>query len=203
MPLIFLASLDAIAILFLVLSALVSTATLLLARAHLVRVTSILSGQTGALVKKLARLPIAERMGELRRQAQRGSIDWRIADEALQADEAYRAAAVDSVLADVALELEARAMWPRAAMRIAGASGVLLMALAISLHRQVFVAVIVLLMGIFSAIACMTIQRRALVIATEIRRNVDALVDVLELRGPSLRGKAMTAQRIERRSRRR
>jgi hypothetical protein len=146
------------------------------------RVSSMLSEQTPALVKKLARLPEAERLLELRRQALPNSAAWRIADEALHADEAGRAAAVDSVLADVQLELEARSMWPRAAVRIAGASGVLLMALELSLRLEVFVAVILLLVGIFSAIVCMTIERRVSSISTELRRNIDALVDVLELR---------------------
>jgi len=191
------------AILFFVLSIGISIATLLLARAHLVRVEKLLSGQTSALVKKLARMPAPERIGELRRQAPPDSIARRIADEALQADEAYRAMAVDSVLADVALALEARARGPKAGVRIAAASGVLLMALAISFHQQVFVVAVVLLVGFFSAIACMTMDRRALAISAEIRRSIDALVDVLDLRGSDVRKKPMSAQRVERRSRRR
>lgn len=143
-------------------------------------------------------------MSELRRHALPSSIEWRIADDALQADEAFRASAVDSVLADVALELDARATWPRAAIRIAGASGVLLMALAISLHLETVVAIIVLLIGICSALVCMSMERRALAISNEIRRSLDALVDVLALRGPQdTRGRPSSERRSERRSRRR
>jgi biopolymer transport protein ExbB/TolQ len=172
----------AISIFLLVLSVIFSSAAVILARGHLLRISSMSSGQTPALVKKLARLPAADRLVELRRQAAPSSVEWRVAEEALGADEAGRAAAVDSVLADVQLELEARSMWPRAATRIAGASGVLLMALELSFRLEVIVAVILLLTGIFSAIVCMMIERRVSSISTELRRNIDALVDVLELR---------------------
>ena len=185
---------DTISILFLVLGVISSAAAVLLARAHRVRLSSMSSGQTPALTKKLARLPEAERLAELHRQAVPNSVEWRIADEALRADEAGRASAVDSVLADVELELEARSMWPRAAVRIAGASGVFLMALELSLRLDVVVAVILLLNGIFSAIVCMTIERRVSSISTELRKNIDALVDVLDLRGPLDVRRRQTAQ---------
>ncbi len=185
-------------------SVVVSIATLSMARAHLVRVSKLSSGQTSSFTKKIARLPAADRMSELRRQASPQSIEWRIADDALHVDETSRAAAVDSVLAEVALELEARATWPRAAIRIAGASGVLLMALAISLHLEVFVAVLLLVIGILSALACITLERRALAISTEIRRSLDALVDVLAVRGADdVRGRPSSARRSDRRSRHR
>lgn len=191
-------------ILLLALSVVVSIATLSLARAHLVRVSKIWSGQTISLTRKIARLPVADRMSELRRHAPPTSVEWRIADETLQVEETFRAAVVDSVLAEVALELEARSTWPRAAVRIAGASGVLLMALAISLHLEVFVAVILLLIGIVSALVCISLERRALAISTDVRRSLDALVDALALRGSEeARGRPSSVRRSERRSRRR
>lgn len=159
------------------------------------------SRQTISLTKKLARVPTVNRLIELRCHASPSTIEWRIADDALQVDETFRASAVDSVLADVMLELEARATWPRAAVRIAGASGVLLMALAISLQLEVVIAVIVLSIGIFSALVCMSLERRALAISKEIRRNLDALVDVLGLRDPQdARGTPTSARRTRRRS---
>ncbi|MBK9265601.1 MAG: hypothetical protein IPM54_38155 [Polyangiaceae bacterium] len=194
----------AISIVFLVLSVVFSAIAVLLARAQLVRVTALSSGQTHSLAKKIARLPEAERLSELRRKAPSGSIEWRIADEALGVDASNRAAVVDSVLAEVALELEARAMWPRAAARIAGASGVLLMALELALRLDVVVAVILLLVGLFSAIVCLTIDRRASAISLELRRSIDALVDALELRGSADVGRRQTSSvSIPRRSRRR
>lgn len=152
-------------------------------------------------------MPATERLTELHRLAPSGSIDWRIADEALQVDDVYRAATIDSVLAEIALELEACAMWPRAAVRIAVASGVFLMAISIVLHRHVLVPISVLAIGLGTAIGCMTLDKRAQAIAIEVRRNVDALVDVLGVRGPvearDIRGKHSNTQRRERRSRRR
>lgn len=188
---------------FLVISGFVSFATYALARAHLVQVLEISSGQTSGLTRKLARLPVADRLEELRRQARPKTIEWRIADEALQAGESARATAVDLVLADVALELDSRAMWPKAAVRIAGASGVLLMALSISLHLPVMISVILLLVGIGSALICAFLQRRALSISTEIRLRIDALVDVLELRARTARPVGRGEARNERRTRRR
>lgn len=157
------------------------------------------------MTRKLSRLPVGERLDELKRQACPETIEWRIAEEALQADENARAAAVDSVLADVALELDSRAMWPKAAVRIAGASGVLLMALSISLHMQVVISVILLFVGIGAAIICTFLERRASSISTEVRLRIDALVDVLELGAragrPAGPAKAQNERRTRRRSR--
>ena len=191
-----------ISILFVVLSLVFSSAAVLLARAQLARVTSMSSGQTRLLAKKLARLPEADRALELRRQALPDRFEWRIADEALRADETSRAAAVDAVLADVALELETRSAWPRAAVRLAGASGVFFMALELALRLFVSVAVVLILVGIFSAVVCLTIERRAAAISTELRRSIDALVDVLELRGSVVdarRRRTVTVRRSRRR----
>jgi ABC-type multidrug transport system fused ATPase/permease subunit len=197
-------SLQNTSVLFLGLSIVVSIATLFMARTHLACVTKLLSRQPISLTKKLGRLPEPDRLSELRRHATPQSIEWRIADEALQVDETFRPLAVDSVLADVALELEARSSWPRAAVRIAGASGVLLMALAISMRLELFVAAIVLVIGIFSALACMTMERRAVAISKEVRRSLDALVDVLGLHGPqNVRGRRNSTRRPERRKRHR
>jgi hypothetical protein len=129
------------------------------------------------------------------------TIERRIADEVLPVDEPQRAAVVDAVLADIALELEGRALWPRASMRISAASGVLLMALAITLRLETFVAFILLLIGICSALVGMAIERRVTAMAIDIRRHVDALIDVLQLRGKTTTRASMS--RVERRSRRR
>ena len=170
---------------FLALHIAISIAAVLLARAHLGRVQTMLSGQTRPLVPQLARLPEAERLDVLRRKASADSIEWRIADEALQVGESHRAAAVDAVLADVSLGLEERSLWPRAAARIAGSSGVLLMALALALRLEVFVAAILLVGSIVSVIVCLSIGSRAAAISAERCRDIDALVDVLGLRGPA------------------
>lgn len=193
----------AVSAIFLVTSGILSIATYALARAHFVRVFKISSGQTSGLTRKLSRLPVADRLKELRRQARPNTIESRIADEALGANDSARASAVDSVLADVALELDSRAMWPKAAVRIAGASGVLLMALSISQQAPVMISVIVLLVGIGSAGICAFLERRALAISTEIRLRIDALVDVLELRARAGRPKGPAEARNERRMRRR
>lgn len=192
-----------LAAVFLGVSGFISIATYALARSHLLQVVQISSGQTSGLTRKLARIAAADRLDELRRQARPQTIEWRIAEEALQANEAARASAVDSVLADVALELDSRAMWPKAAVRIAGASGVLLMALSIALHLQPVISIILLLVGIGSAMICTLLERRALSISTEIRLRIDALVDVLELRARRGRSVDPGVARNERRSRRR
>ncbi len=188
---------------FLVLHIAISIAAVLLARAHLVRVQSMLSGQTRPLVTQLARLPEAERLDALRRKASADTLEWRIADEALQVGEPYQAAAVDAVLADVSLGLEERSHWPRAAARIAGSSGVLLMALELALRLEVFVAVILLVGSIVSVIVCLSIDRRAAAISAERCRDIDALVDVLGLRGsPQTRRPPKASSAKSRRTRR-
>lgn len=193
----------ALSAVFLIISGVVSIATYLLARSHLLRVLKISSGQTSGLTRKLSRMPSSERLAELQRQARPETIEWRIAEEALQANDASRASAVDAVLADVALELEARAMWPKAAVRIAGASGVLLMALAMALHVSPLISIVLLLVGIGSAGICMFLEKRALSVSTEIRLRIDALVDVLELRARAGRAASAAEARNERRARRR
>lgn len=196
--------LHATSILFYLLSIGVSVAAYLLARAQWVRLVRLSEEQTPDLRKKLSRLPVDERLSALHERARVNGIAWRIADEALRVDEVHRAAAVDAVLADVALALEARAIWPRAAVRITAASAVLLMALAIALYRDMVVAVIVLVLGIGSAILCMMMDRRALAASTEIRQSIDALVDVLELRAPlEASGARKVMSRSERRKRHR
>lgn len=188
----------------LALSLIFTLAAFSLARAYLVQVIKLSSGQTPALVRTILRVPVPERLSELKRRAEPQSIAWRIADEALLVSEPQRASAVDSVLAEVALDLEARSMWPRAAVRISGASGVLLMAVAISLRVEMFVPVVLLIVGIFGAIVCLMAQRQAKMQADEIRRTVDALIDALQLRGlPDVRRRSADEARNERRSRRR
>lgn len=193
--------LQGIAIVLLSLGFLVAFATFVLARAHLGRVKRLALGQTSALVRPLSRLPVADRLLELKSRSSPQTIAWRIADEALRADETQRAAVIDDVLSEIALELEARALWPRAAVRIAGASGVLLMAVSISLRVEVFVPIVLLLNGIFAAVICMMIQQRAETCATDVRRDIDALIDALGLReSPLMDGHRNERRRARRRS---
>lgn len=191
--------LQGISIVLVSLGFLVAFATFVLARAHLRRVKTLVLGQTSAFVRTLSRLPVNERLLELKNRSSSQTIAWRIADEALRADENQRAAVIDDLLSEIALELEARALWPRAAVRIAGASGVLLMAVSISLRVEVFVPIVLLLNGIFAAVVCMMIQQRAETWATDVRRDIDALIDALGLRESPL----MDGRRNERRGRRR
>jgi hypothetical protein len=65
----------------------------------------------------------------------------------------------------------------------------------------VFVAVTLLVLGAFGALACITLDRRSSSMAGEVRRQVDALIDVLALRTVS--GAQTPISRVERRSRRR
>lgn len=192
-----------LSILLLSLGLVVSLATFFLARVQLIQVKALSIGQTAAFNRALARLPVADRLLELKNRSSSQTIARRIADEALLVDEPLRAAAIDEVLGDLALSLEARASWPRAAVRIAGASGVLLMAVSISLHAEVFVSVVLLLSGIGSAIVCMMIQQRAEAVATQIRREVDALIDALGVReGSDSRRSSINGTRFDRRGRR-
>ena len=172
-----------------------------MARVYLQQVTRLSLGQTSEIVRKLSRVPADQRLRELQRQSLPETIERRIADEVLPADETQRAAVVDAVLADIALEYESRALWPRASIRISAASGVLLMALAITLRLEAFVAVILLLIGICSAIISMAIERRVTSMAINIRHHIDTLIDVLELRGKTTTRASIS--RVERRSRRR
>lgn len=191
--------LQGISIVLVSLGFLVAFATFVLARAHLGRVKTLALGQTSAFVRTLSRLPASERLLELKNRSSSQTIAWRIADEALRADETQRAAVIDDLLSEIALQLEARALWPRAAVRIAGASGVLLMAVSISLRVEVFVPIVLLLNGIFAAVVCMMIQQQAETCAKDVRRDIDALIDALGLRESPL----MDGRRNERRGRRR
>ncbi len=195
------AALQPTSVVFLVIGAVIALAAMALAHTHLREVTRLSSGQTAELVRKIKRLPVQERLRELQRQSLPGSIERRIVEEAGQVDEGQRAFAIDTVLADIALELESRASWPRAAMRISAASGVLLMALAISLHLEVFVAFALLVLGACSAVMCIAVDRRAVSMAGDLRQHIDALIDALALRNVS--GPATPLSRAERRSRRR
>ncbi|HRI72663.1 MAG TPA: hypothetical protein PK156_50850 [Polyangium sp.] len=195
------AALQPISLVFLVIGALIALAAIALAHTHLREVTRLSSGQTAELVRRIKRLPVQERLRELQRQSLSGSIERRIAEEAEQVDEGQRAFAIDTVLADIALELESRASWPRAAMRISAASGVLLMALAISLHLEVFVAVALLALGACSAVVCIAVGRRAVSIASDLRLHFAALIGALALK--NVAEPATPLSRTERRSRRR
>lgn len=161
----------------------VAVAAVLLSRVHLQRVERVTSGQTNALAIALKRLPPAERLAALASRAPSGSFERRLADELSRvADEETRGALINDVLVDVDLALGASSAWPSAATRIAAYGCLFFAALSFLAHVSSFVAVCLVIAGVASAAACVSIGERAETLAREQRKAMDALVDALILR---------------------
>ncbi len=170
---------------FLTLGALLVAAAVLLARAHLVRVTRATSGRTAELVLALKRLPAHERAAALAERAPDGSPERRLAAliQSTEADSAEaRGALVDELLAEIESTLEATASWPAAATRIAAYGGLLLAVITVLLRQASFAAPALVVLGLGGAAVCADLGRRARELAQAQRKAVDALVDALGLR---------------------
>lgn len=171
----------------LALGVLIASASVLLAWAHLTRVRRATSGKTAELLLALKRIPMQERAAALAARAPEGSAERRLAaliEASDGASEEARSAAVDELLAEIELALEASASWPGAATRIAAYGGLLLAVITVLLRPGSisFVVPALLVLGLGGAATCAALGRRAREIADDQRRAVDALVDALGLR---------------------
>jgi hypothetical protein len=166
-----------------ILGALIAGAAVGLARAYFVGVTRATSGQTEALAIALKRLPLEVRLKALAERAPSGSFERRLAIELQEAPAAERGAVLNEHLAEVGLALEARASWPRAALRLVVYGELLLMVFALVTGSRA-ACVILVLLTMAGVAACAELGRRADALARTQRAAVDALVDALLGRRP-------------------
>jgi hypothetical protein len=162
------------------LGAVIAAAAGMLARAHQKRVERATSGQTSSLAVALKRMPPAARISALAARAPEGSVEGLLADELGRAeDDAARCAAVNDLLADIELTLEASSSWPRAATRIAAYGTLLLAAIAVLGDAGVFVTAALVILGVGGAGFCISVDTRTKALARDRRKAIDALVEAL------------------------
>ena len=171
----------------LALGVLITLASVLLAWRHLAHVQRATSEKTAELVLALKRLPAHDRAAALAARAPDGSTERRLAAVIQPNDETTdeaRSAAVDELLAEVELALEASMSWPGAATRISAYGGLLLAVITVLLRPDSisFIAPALLVLGLGGAGACSALGRRARALADEKRKALDGLVDTLGLR---------------------
>ncbi|MDC0743360.1 hypothetical protein [Polyangium mundeleinium] len=171
----------------LALGVLISFASVLLAWAHLARVRRATSGKTAELLVALKRVPVNERAAALAVRAPEGSAERRLAaliEASEDTSDDARGAAVDELLAEIELALDATASWPGAATRIAAYGGLFLTVITVLLRPSSisFTAPALLVLGLGAAATCAALGRRARELADDQRKAVDALVDTLGLR---------------------
>jgi len=151
-----------------------------LAWSHARRVARLTSPGTRGLTASLKRVPEEARPAELERRASPGSWEHSIATELLHApDAAAKIAAVNEALLEVEHALRQGAAWPRAGIRIALASGLMLGLSAWLATGNLRAAVILVAVGGASALLCVEAGRSAKHHAEAQRNDIDALITVV------------------------
>ena len=188
----------------LALGVLLTFASVFLAWAHLAHVRRATSGKTAELLVALKRVPVNDRAAALAARAPEGSAERRLAlliEASEDTSEDARGAAVDELLAEIELALDASASWPGAGTRIAAYGGLLLAVITVLLRPSSisFTAPALLVLGLGAAATCAVLGRRARELADAQRKAVDALVDTLGLRDRLAPGGPSRAPRPSRR----
>ena len=151
-----------------------------LAWTHARRVARVTSGQARALATALKRVAEESRVSELERRAPAGSFEHAIATALRDApDDAAKIAAVNDALLDVEHTLRQGVGWPRAGIRIALSSGLLLGLTAWLATGNLRAAVILVAVGGASALLCVEAGRSAARYTAAQRSDIDALITVL------------------------
>ena len=151
-----------------------------LAWSHARRVAHVTSGEARALATALKRVAEESRAGELERRAPAGGFEHTIAAALRDApDDAAKIAAVNDALLDVEHALRQGAGWPRAGIRIALSSGLLLGLITWLATGNLHAAVILVAVGAASALLCVEAGRSAARHAEAQRSDIDALITVL------------------------
>ena len=151
-----------------------------LAWSHARRVARVTSGQARALATALKRVAEESRVSELERRAPPGSFERTIAAALRDApDDAAKIAAVNDALLDVEHALRQGVGWPRAGIRIALSSGLLLGLTTWLATGNLRVAVILVAVGGASALLCVEAGRSAARHTAAQRADIDALITVL------------------------
>jgi Flp pilus assembly protein TadB len=151
-----------------------------LAWTHARRVARVTSGEARALANALKRVADESRASELERRAPAGSFEHTIAEALRDApDDAAKIAAVNDALLDVEHALRQGAGWPRAGIRIALSSGLLLGLTTWLATGNLRAAVILVAVGGASALLCVEAGRSAARHAAAQRADIDALITVL------------------------
>ena len=182
------------------LSAVIAVAATALAWVHAIAVMRAGGGDAAATTAALKRVPLEERPAALLERAAEGSWQKTFAREVIEApNEAWRVAAANDAISDLAHALEARASWPKAAARVAAAAAFLCAVVAFIGERDLGSAVPSLVPGAVALAACFEASRRANDAARTCRKEMDALVEVVM--GPVAREQAEKSDLRRRRRR--
>jgi hypothetical protein len=158
------------------LAALVSVLCASLAWAHVRRVNALTSLDAASAARSLLRLPDEERAPELARRSVAGSWEHSLATELVgTSGDRARIAVVNDAVARIEQRLEEGAGWPRAALRLAVFSA-LLLAIVAYLIRSAEAVGPILGLGAIGALASHAAMRRARRGAKAQREAIDALV---------------------------
>ncbi len=157
-------------------------------------------GKLATIAAQLKRVPLEERPAALLERTESGSWENGFARDLVEApDVAWRVAAANDAVSDLAHALELRAGWPRSAARLAGAASFLLAVVAYIVDHGLDHALAILIPGAVAIAACAEAGRRATAATRASRKDVDALVEVVM--GPIAREQAEKSELRRRRRR--
>jgi hypothetical protein len=144
---------------------------------YALRVLGATSGDVGAQVIALKKLPEEERLGALASRSRPGTWEHQLAEDALAApDDAARIAVVNEALTDLEHVFQAGAGWPSASIRIALFGAMLLGVAAFLVSRELRWTLTILGIGGVAALACVEANRAARRSAEAQRRAIDGLI---------------------------
>jgi hypothetical protein len=161
-------------------SATVSAAASAFAWRHALAGGKARGGNVAAMTAQLKRVPLAERPKALLERAPEGSWQKTFASEIVEAPtEAWKVAAANDAISDLAHALDLRAGWPRAAARVAAAAAFLGAIVAYIVDRELDHTLAICVPGAIAIVLCVEAGRRAKDAAKACRKDMDALVEVV------------------------
>ncbi len=163
-------------------------AAIVLASLHLRGVRGLRGNATQAFVERLRRVPVGERLGMVKARARQGTFEAKVADALEAAPNATeRVVAANEALGDLAFELESRARWSPAAVRLILFGCFLCVAIAL-IHGSLFELCGAAVLGAVGFVVCVSVRNRARTLDQQLRTTADALVDALVPDTPRTRG---------------
>jgi hypothetical protein len=171
-----------------------------LAWSHAIAVGKAAGGKLATIAAGLKRVPLEERPAALLERTEPGSWENELARELVEApDVAWRVAAANDAVSDLAHALALRAGWPRSAARLAGAASFLLAVVAYIVDHGLDHTLGIIIPGAVAIAACVEAGRRATQATQASRKDVDALIEVVM--GPIAREQAEKSELRRRRRR--
>jgi hypothetical protein len=181
-------------------SVVVALGASVLAWSHAIAVTRAAGGKLATIAAGLKRVPLEARPAALLERTEPGSWEHDLARELVEApDVAWRVAAANDAVSDLAHALELRAGWPRSAARLAGAASFLLAVVAYIVDQGLDHTLGIIVPGAVAIAACVEAGRRATQATRASRKDVDALIEVVM--GPVAREQAEKSELRRRRRR--